>query len=265
MIRFLAVGDLMLDVVIDGSGHAARVTVAAGGSALNAAVCAAGLGADAAVAGGIGDDASGRLLLAELAARGVHADVSTDAEARTGAFVLVDGDIRADRGANARYRPEHLPELVADAVLVSGYLSSETVAAALVRARAPWVALDAGRLAEIPAAAGVVLANEAAARRLTGEDAEAAVQRLAEGRRLACVTLGASGAIAAWEGGIERAQPPDPAGPIDVPGAGDAFAAALLVELARGAAVPDALRRACRAGAAAVAEVSAAAPTSGAR
>jgi ribokinase len=258
VIRFLAVGDLMLDVLVDGSGHAAHVAIAAGGSALNAAVCAAGLGADAAVAGRVGDDAPGRLLLAELAARGVRADVSTDAEARTGTFVLVDGDVRADRGANASYRPEHLPELAADAVLVSGYLPAGTVAAALVRARAPWVALDAGRLAEIPAEAGVVLANEAAARRLTGEDAEAAVRRLAAGRRLACVTLGADGAIAAWEGGIERAQPPDSDAPADVPGAGDAFAAALLVELARGAAVPEALGRACRAGAAAVAAVSAA-------
>ena len=252
MIRFLAVGDLMLDVVVDGSGHAARVAVAPGGSALKAALCAAGLGADAAVAGRVGDDAAGRLLLAEVTASGVRADVSVDAEAATGTFVLVDGDVRADRGANARYRPEHLPELEADAVLVSGYLPPETVAAALERARAPWVAVDAGRLPELPAQAGVALANEAAARRLTGADPEAAVRRLAEGRRLACVTLGARGAVAAWEGGVEHAEPPVSAGPGDVPGAGDAFAAALLVELARGAAVPEALGRACRAGAEAV-------------
>ena len=61
------------------------------------------------------------------------------------------------------------------------------------------MALDAARLDAIPAEAPVVLANEAAARRLTGVGAEEAVRELAHGRRLACVTLGADGAIASWD------------------------------------------------------------------
>ena len=80
------------------------------------------------------------------------------------------GDSR-DRGADASYAPEDLPALEADAVLVSGYLPTATAEAALARARAPWVALDAGRLAALPAAAPVVLANEEAARRLDGRRA----------------------------------------------------------------------------------------------
>ena len=81
-------------------------------------------------------------------------------------------------------------------ILVSGHLPPATVAAALDRATASWIALDAARLTSIPQEASVVLANEAAAQRLTGEPAEEAAQLLARGRRLACVTLGARGAIA---------------------------------------------------------------------
>lgn len=264
MIRFVAVGDLMVDVAAEGKGHEARIAVVAGGSALNVACCSAGLGAEAAVAGRVGDDAGGRLLLAHLAARRVRADVGIDAHAPTGTVLVVDGEIRADRGANARYAPEHLPQLEAEVVLVSGHLPEATVAAALARAEAPWVALDAARLTEIPAGAPVVLANEAGAGRVTGCGAEEGVRQLAHGRRLACVTLGGAGAVAAWDGQVHRVTSPGAGTNDDVFGAGDAFAAALLVELARGAPVPEALACACAAGAG-VARASGAAAALGAR
>jgi sugar/nucleoside kinase (ribokinase family) len=252
MIRFVAVGDLMVDVTASGKGHSARISTVPGGSALNAASWAAELGAEATVVGRIGDDAGGRLLLSELALRSVRADVSVDPEASTGTVLVVDGEIRADRGANARFAPEHLPELEAEVVLVSGNLTPETVAAALGRAISPWIALDAARLNSIPQQASVVLANEDAARRLTGESAEAAARVIARGRRLACVTLGARGAVAVREGHVARATPETNA-PEDVFGAGDAFAAGLLVALARGEGLEDALASACRCGARAAA------------
>ena len=248
MIRFVAVGDLMVDVTASGKGHSARISTVPGGSALNAATWAAELGADATAVGRIGEDAAGRLLLSELALRGVRAEVSVDPEASTGTVLVVDGEIRADRGANARFAAEHLPGLEADAVLVSGHLPPATVAAALAQASAPWVALDAARLTSIPQEASVVLANEAAALRLTGEPAEAAAHVLARGRCLACVTLGARGAVAVRDGRVERASPETNA-PEDAFGAGDAFAAALLVALARGDRLEDALAAACRCGA----------------
>ena len=250
MIRFVAVGDLMVDVVAEGKGHRAHIAIAAGGSALNVACRAAALGAEAAVAGRVGDDAGGRLVLAHLAAQRVRADVGIDPQAPTGTVLVVDGEIRADRGANARYEPEHLPEqLEAEVVLVSGHLPEATVAAALARADAAWLALDAARLAGLPAGAPVVLANEPAACRLTGLDAEAGVLQLAHGRRLACVTLGGAGAVAAWDGQVHRVTSPATYVDADVAGAGDAFAAALLCGLARGATVPEALAVACEAGA----------------
>jgi sugar/nucleoside kinase (ribokinase family) len=126
------------------------------------------------------------------------------------------------------------------------------VAAALGRASAAWIALDAARLTSIPEQASVVLANEAAARRLTGEPAEEAARLLARGRRLACVTLGALGAIAVRDGHLERATPETNATE-DAVGAGDAFAAGLLVALARGDELDCALAAACRCGALAAA------------
>ena len=250
MIRFIAVGDLMLDVAAAGEGHRAEITVAAGGSALNAACCAAELGAEAVVAGRVGDDDAGRLLLAHVADHGVRAEVGTDASERTGTVLVVDGEIRADRGANRRYEPEHLPRLEADVVLVSGHLPEPTAAAALARANASWLALDAARLTTVPAEAPVVLANEAAARRITRTGPEEAVRELAHGRRLACVTLGADGAVAAVAGELHRAASPSPEANVDAAGAGDAFAATLLVFLAGGAGVSEALAAACNAGAA---------------
>ena len=92
---------------------------------------------------------------------------------------------------------------------------------ALSAARAEWIALDAAHLVELPPGANIVFASGA-------HD----VYALAEGRRLAVVTVGAEGAIAVAGGRVERARPASIAA--DAPGSGDVFAGTLLVELARG-------------------------------
>ena len=45
--RFVAVGELLVDVVADGSGHDAQIRLSPAGSAFNAAVAAAAAGAEA--------------------------------------------------------------------------------------------------------------------------------------------------------------------------------------------------------------------------
>jgi sugar/nucleoside kinase (ribokinase family) len=161
-VRFVAVGELLVDVVAEGSGHDARIGVRPGGSAFNTAVAAAALGADATVIGAVGDDPAGRMALGELEARRVRVEVAIR-RGSTGVFLLAGGEIRVDRGVS---RELDLPATIeADAVLVSGYLPIETITAALPRVRAPWVALDAARLDELPAGANAVVANEEAARR----------------------------------------------------------------------------------------------------
>jgi sugar/nucleoside kinase (ribokinase family) len=95
-----------------------------------------------------------------------------------------------------------------------------------------------------------VVANERQARALTGKEPEDAVRLLAKRYRLACVTLGARGALAFLDGDFEQAEPEERALQ-EAPGAGDAFAAGLLVALARGGSLADALVEGCGCGAAA--------------
>jgi ribokinase len=246
--RFVAVGDLMVDVVVTGQGHDARATVFPGGSAAVAAAWAAEAGAEATLVGAVGDDFAGRALLSALEDRGVSCIVSIDESAPTGTFLLVDGGIRADRGANARLSPKQLPERIdGDGVLVSGYLPPETVAAALEQAEAEWIALSPGPLEFLPPAANALFMNEDEARRLTGQDPEDAARALGEHVRLACVTRGRAGAVAVFGGALRAAT----AAPVPEPalGAGDAFAATMLVALSRGSGLDDALAAASAAGA----------------
>src|SRR5712692_1782246 len=141
----------MIDVVVAGQGHDAVARLGPGGTAANAAVWAASLGAESAAVGAVGDDAGARFLRAELERRGVEARLAVDPAERTGTFVLADGRLHVDRGANAMLAPAALPPLAdADAVLVSGYLPPAALAAVLVDARAEWVMLDAAALAELP-------------------------------------------------------------------------------------------------------------------
>jgi sugar/nucleoside kinase (ribokinase family) len=228
--RFVAVGELLVDVVADGSGHDAQIRLSPAGSAFNAAVAAVAAGAQATVVGTVGDDAGGRMILAELARCDVTAEV-TVAEGATGTFLLADEEIRVDRGVS---HDLVLPERIeGDAVLVSGYVTA--AGDALVRADAPWVALDAARLAVLPPGGNAVFAS--------GPHHD--VHRLAEGRRLAVVTLGARGAEALLEGRHERVAPERTTA--DAPGSGDVFAATLLVALGRGEDLADALTIAARA------------------
>jgi sugar/nucleoside kinase (ribokinase family) len=248
---FVAVGDLMVDISATGRGHAARIEIAAGGSAANAAVWAAEAGAEATVVGRVGDDLAGSALRSALAQRGVRPELTVDADAQTGTFLVVEGEIRADRGANARFAPNHLPEpLAGDAVLVSGYAPRETVEAALERAESDWVALAPGFLDDLPPSADGVLVDEDEAQRLTGLDAEGAARALGRTFRLACVTRGAAGAVAVLDGRLEEAAAPAVEA-VRTVGAGDAFAAGLLVALGRGSGFAEALGSACRLGAAA--------------
>jgi ribokinase len=240
--RFVAVGELLVDVVAEGSGHDARIVILPAGSAFNAAVAAAAAGADASVVGTVGDDPAGRMVLAELAARGVRSEV-TVADGPTGTFLLADERIRVDPGVgHAVVVPERIE---GDVVLVSGHLPPQTIEAALARADAPWVALDAARLHELPPGGNALVANAEAARRLTGQEPEEAALTLAAGRRLACVTLGERGAVAVLDGRVDRVVPQALAP--DALGQGDVFAATLLVALARGEELAAALSGAAQA------------------
>lgn len=271
----IAVGDVMVDARVEAEalrqgGHVAgQVRLRPGGSAANAAVWARAAGATAAVVGRVGDDFAGRALRSALAERDVDARLTLDPEAATGVVLALGETLVAERGATGRLRREDLPEpLEAGAVLVSGYVllpedSGPAGRAALERARSQWTAVDAasaplletyGRepFFDATAAASVLLVNEDEAFVLADEEPERAAAALADLYRLVCVKQGAAGAVACFEGRLERAESPSVA-VVDPTGAGDAFAGVLLAGLARGRPLRDALGEACRAGAAAAA------------
>ena len=218
------------------------------------------------VVGRVGRDLPGDLVAATLAEEGIESHLARDGALPTGAAVALADDpvsVVAHRGANANLSPEDVPASVAaDVLLVSGFAlfqrGSDTAArAALDRFAGRWAGVDMASpalaaavedLDRSAAGANVILATAEEARALTGSGPEEAARRLASRFQVACVKLGEEGAILAQGTRVERCSPAHVAAPSAF-GAGDAFAATLLVALAQGATAAKALERACAAGA----------------
>ena len=257
---FVAVGEVLIDVLVgelvQGAARHDRVRVRAGGTAVNSALAVAAAGGRAAVVGRVGDDAAGRLIRAELAEAGIEPLLSVDSALPTGTFVeaLVGGEraVVADRGATDAFGLGDLPAVEARSVLVSGYLlfhdRTHKAAHRALRAFGSGLSgatggsselVDRARLADVD----VLVVNDAEARALTGLAGEAAALDLAAEVEIACVTLGAEGAVAAGGTRVERVAGVERE---DGLGSGDAFAGRLLAELASGRDLADALARAVR-------------------
>jgi sugar/nucleoside kinase (ribokinase family) len=276
-VRFVAVGDVLVDVLSREPPRAeervhAPVTIRAGGSAANAAVWASAMGATATVVGRVGADPAGDLVGGVIAGRGVEAFLARDPDVPTGAAVALGAGasigVIASPGASARLAPDDIPDPCAgDALLVSGFSlfqssSAPGARAALERFSGRWAAVDlaspslagaaAGCFDETTAGANVVLATVEEARAVTGLGQEAAALALGARFEVACVKLGEQGALAAQGDRLVRATT-DPVARRSPFGAGDAFAAALLIALARGEPLDHALDLACQTGARAAA------------
>ena len=235
MLDFLAVGDVMLDVRLPSSPIEARqhgvISNVLGGSAVNAARAAARLGARAAVAGAVGDDAIGRALEVELEAAGIESLLSRVEAASTGTAVYSRDSVIADRGANALFVPDRLPE--ARVTLVSGYLPEG--------ARRRALSLASGlRAVDLQG----VLADATGADVILGPELD--LDALASNDRVVVSTRGSAGAVAAAHGERASVAPPRVLRGSPV-GAGDAFAAGFLLALARGIPLQEALVRGCEA------------------
>lgn len=218
----VAIGDVMLDVHVPvatpGTVVHDTIRVRAGGSAVNAARCAHRLGARAAVAGAVGDDAAGVAIREALRRDGIDAFLAEGVDP-TGTVVYLGTGVVADRGANAVFRPEDaLPS--ARVTLVSGYLAEEAVHAALARATG-LRALDLQRPGAAAFDADVVVGPALDLDALAGR------------HRVVCSTLGAGGAVAIR--GTERVEVAPPRVlAVNARGSGDAFAAGFLLALADG-------------------------------
>lgn len=259
----------MLDVVarqaVPNQASHGEIVVRPGGSTVVAARAAAALDARVCVIGRVGADAAGKMIASALRDDGIDAVFAVDPDASTGCFVAAGKTIVADRGASAGFRPADVPSpLKADAVLVSGYAllqsgTQEAGRAAIVRARSSWIAVGAGsaglvhaggptRFDALARGANAVFVNEEEAVALTGEGGAEAADSLAQRYRLACVTRGRDGATAVLDGERVAAHPSTRVEHA-LPGAGDAFAAVVLISLVRGQDLQDALAAACEAGA----------------
>src|SRR3954469_15503303 len=157
--HILVIGDLLLDVVIDGSiaedsDAPGMMDVFPGGAAANFAVGAASLGAPVRFLGRVGDDAGGRLLINALAAAGVEPHVRAVAGLRTGNVLVlrnVDGRggsrMRSDPGASSTLAVDDLDaalfpglaclHLTGYSFLRPGPRSAAHAAVALLRQRSP--------------------------------------------------------------------------------------------------------------------------------
>ncbi|HEV7639631.1 MAG TPA: PfkB family carbohydrate kinase [Gaiellaceae bacterium] len=231
----VAVGDVMLDVhVVTPPGNGVvheGIRVCAGGSAVNAARAARRLGARVAVVGRVGDDAAGAAIDADLRRSGIAPLLEIEADAVTGTVAYVGAGVVADRGANAGFTPAGLP--AARVTLVSGYLDTDAVGAALAHAQGVR-AVDLQRAGQRAFDADVVLGPNIP------------VEDFAAHHRVVCATLAERGALAV-SGGERLRVVPERVLAASPRGGGDAFAAAFLLALADDHPLRTCLERGCAA------------------
>jgi ribokinase len=209
-----------------------------GGKGANQAVACARLGASVTMIGAVGNDAFAADAVAGLDAAGVELRLQT-AEAPTGvALILVDNagetQIVVAPGANSRLGPVELPEH--DGVLCQLEVPDEAVVSAW-EGTTGLFCLNAAPARKIAIDADLTVVNRYELETLSRRDG------------LVAVTLGQEGALLMEDGEeIARAAPP-PVQAVDGTAAGDAFTACLLVCLLEEREPPEALERACAAGA----------------
>ena len=251
-----------------------------GGKGANRAVALVRLGARTALLSAVGDDANGRSALDELARNGVDtARVKRTGEAATGCSWIAVLPSRnnatfVDPAANFTLTAHDIESAAeeitrADAVCADLEVPLEAVETGLGLARkaGKLTVLDAGPPRECPAEilrlADVVSPNEPELEALTGarvsglDSVKHAAEQLIElGARMAVVKLGDVGSMLVTPTRSEHF-PAFKVVTVDPTGAGDAFTAALTVQLAAGAKIEAAVRYANMAGALAVTKLGA--------
>ena len=274
--RTLCLGEVLVDLVcehpVDSPAQADAFVPRFGGDVANAAVNAARLGGDVALAGGAGADAWGAWLRERLGAEGVGLEwfELRDNVATKLAFVTVDsGGEPSFTFYGEEVAPEHVPAAVVacDALFFTSntLLGEQERMLALTARRA---ALDDGKPVVVDANlrparwsateaavatvrgcvpdATLLKCNRAEAQLLTGaaDPGAAAAALVAMGARSVVVTLGADGALLRGAGG-PRDVPGVAASPVDTTGAGDAVSGVLLARMGDAGfdpgALPDAL------------------------
>lgn len=243
-----------------GTSNPAEAHESFGGVARNIAENLARLGAPVALMTAVGLDAAGAALLAHAGAAGIDTGATLQlADACSGTYTAVldgSGDMLVALAAMGLYEqltPDWLAAhsalranaalVVADLNLPHDSIAALTAAARGSHVKLVLVAVSAPKMARLPASlAGVrlVILNEgelaARVQRDLASDCDFAAACRAlqdQGAKDVVVTLGARGVFYTAPGGIDHLPAP-PAEPVDVTGAGDAFAAAVCFTLHAG-------------------------------
>lgn len=245
-----------------------------GGKGANQAVAAARLGGQTTMIARIGDDAYGQILLESLAAECVNTiNVQvTPATASGVAMIGVDANgqnaIMVIPGANEHLTPtdiaaHELQIANADVLLLQLEIPTETTIAALSIAEQSQVTtiLDpaptpAAGMADELLQVDIITPNRTEAEQLTGvritdliSAEEAAIQLQKRGAQQVVITLGAKGALCVARDGEVQHVAACEIEALDTTAAGDAFAAALAVQIGREESLADAVQMANIAGA----------------
>ncbi len=278
--RVAVIGSINMDIVI----HAERMpregeTVLGsdlrffpGGKGANQAVAAARLGGETFMVGRVGRDGFGETLKSGLLDNGIHCDrVLMDEEAATGTALIVinprgNNSILVAPGAANNVTPADADAALGiirrvDVLLMQFEIPLDTVAHAVELAGAHGVltVLDAGPAKkcspDLLRMVDVVSPNETEAEALIGREIhdvtsakKAAREFLEIGVNTLVLKLGDKGCVFARRGEIGVC-PAFPVTPVDTTAAGDAFTAALAVELAKKEPLEKAVRFANAAGA----------------
>lgn len=282
----VAIGESLGLVTSDEAGRfqqAGRLRLRFGGAESNVAIGIARLGGAAGWIGRIGDDAVGALILRELRAEAVQAHAVLDPQAATALMLKeqpIPGSSRISyyrqTQAGSRLRPDDIPASVIaharivhitgiSAALGAGPLAAVHTAIDHARAAGALVSFDVNHRASLWAdadsakatyralarRADIVFAGDDEAGLITGHhDTRRQLDALLEfGVQQAIVKQGHRGAVAATRDGEFESLPAIEVPVIDTVGAGDAFVAGWLAELARGCSLRARLETAVACGA----------------
>ena len=281
----LVVGDVQPDLTLRPGGSAP--VMSGGGTAANTAVALARLGVAVTFVGAVGDDWSGRGVLADLRREGIDTTpcvvVRDEPTPLVIALVGPDGEPTLhrwppDRGADWHLRPDDVaPALVhaagwlhASGICLTASPAREAVLQAMALARGAGIPVSfdmnfrAERRADDPGLQPAFAAAIAACDVLFGHGEEelmvwsglpsvaAAAQALCGGRRTVVARLGGRGVLVCSPAGVWSA-PAFPTTVVDATGGGDAFNGAFIAATRAGASTRDAARSGLAAGALAVA------------
>jgi ribokinase len=223
-----------------------------GGKGANQAAAAAMLGAEVHFVGCVGADDHGRMVRADLEARGVDCSaLATTSAAPTGVAVITvdahgENAIAVAPGANRMVAPAAAVDAIrsGDVVLCSLEIPVETVEAAVAAAveRGARVIVNPAPPRGAPAGA-LLTPNEHECEHLGG------IEHLVGRAPAVIVTLGAAGVVLHRAGAAPVEQPAFAVEVVDTTGAGDAFNGALAWALATGKTLDAALPLAAAAGA----------------